>query len=77
MSKEKAVRDAAAALKTAIAEAEAAGYRVDWPANAGGLGAIGISETGRMKAAPAPQAEPATAEAVAETGDATKPRGKK
>lgn len=58
MSKEKAVRDAARALKTAIAEAEAEGFRVDWPARAADLDAIGISETGKVKAVPA-ASEPA------------------
>lgn len=52
-SKEHAVRDAAAALAKAIAEATAEGYRVDWPASAAGLGAIAISATGKVKAPPA------------------------
>lgn len=47
-TKEQAVRDAAAALKTAIAEAVAAGYRVDWPGNADDLDKIAISATGAV-----------------------------
>jgi hypothetical protein len=46
---EKAVRDAAAALKTAINEAVTAGYRIDWPSNAAGLDTIAISETAAVK----------------------------
>lgn len=42
---EQAVRDAAEALKTAINEARAAGYRVDWPGNSDGLDRISISAT--------------------------------
>jgi hypothetical protein len=48
MDKEQAVRDAALALKTAIEEAVAAGYRVDLPSLAGDLDKIAISETGKM-----------------------------
>lgn len=42
---EKAVRDAAEALRLAIGEAEAAGYRIAWPHRAADLPGIGISET--------------------------------
>lgn len=49
VNKEQAVRDAAATLKTAIAEAAAAGYRIDWPGNVAGLDTIAISETGAVK----------------------------
>lgn len=45
---EQAVRDAALALRDAIADAVAAGYRIDWPSNAAGLDKIAISETGRI-----------------------------
>lgn len=51
---EQAVRDAAAALGTALTEATAAGYRIHWPSNAAGLDAIAISETGRVGAAARP-----------------------
>jgi hypothetical protein len=47
-SKEQAVRDAAVALKTAIADATAAGYRIVWPANATELEQIAISATGAV-----------------------------
>jgi hypothetical protein len=46
---EQAVRDAAAALKKAITEAKAAGYRIHWPSNADGLDTIAISETSAVK----------------------------
>ena len=39
-----AVRDAAAALHTAIAQAEAGGCKVEWPRRASGLPAIAVSE---------------------------------
>lgn len=55
---EKNVRDAAAALKKAIDEARAAGYRIDWPANSDGLVPIPISETAKVRA-PEPTANPA------------------
>lgn len=41
------VRKAAQKLHDAIAEAEAAGYRVLFPRNHGGLPGIAISETGK------------------------------
>jgi hypothetical protein len=53
---EQAVRDAAAALSTAITEAVAAGYRVAWPSNPTGLDTIAISETGAVNQ---PEPEPA------------------
>ncbi len=53
-TKDHAVRAAAQKLQTAIAEAEAAGYRVTWPGNALGLGAIAVSETAAV--APPPPA---------------------
>lgn len=55
---EQAVRDAAAALKTAIIKATASGYRVDWPGNLAGLDTIAISETGAAKQ-PEPEPQPA------------------
>lgn len=45
---EQAVRDAAVALKVAITEATAAGYRVHWPTNAVDLDKVAISETGAV-----------------------------
>lgn len=45
---EQAVRDAAVALKKAITEAEAAGYRVNLPAQAGDLDKVAISETSKV-----------------------------
>lgn len=48
MTKDVAVREAAQALRAAIGEAEAAGYRVAWPSTAGGLGSIAVSETARV-----------------------------
>jgi hypothetical protein len=66
---EQAVRDAAAALKTAITEAVAAGYRVEWPSNVAGLDTIAISETGKMK-----QPEPVV-QAIAPSRPAAKPFG--
>ncbi|TPL40696.1 hypothetical protein [Mesorhizobium sp. B2-4-6] len=53
---EKAVRDAAAALKTAIAAAEAGGYRVDFPRHASQLEAIAVSST-RKNHKPEPKAD--------------------
>jgi hypothetical protein len=53
-TKEQAVRDAAGALKSAIAEATAAGYRVAWPANADGLDSIAVSATAATVEEPAP-----------------------
>lgn len=47
MSQERAVRDAAAKLAGALADAEAAGLRVIWPRTAAGLGALVISATAR------------------------------
>lgn len=47
MSQERAVRDAAANLAGALADAEAAGLRVIWPRTAAGLGALVISATAR------------------------------
>lgn len=52
------VRAAAAALQEAIEAAVAAGYRVDWPAQAADLSRIAISETGRVQAAVAPVPTP-------------------
>jgi hypothetical protein len=48
MDKEQAVRDAALALQSAIADAVAAGYRVNWPGNAADLDKIEISATGKV-----------------------------
>lgn len=56
-AKAHAVRDAAARLAQAIAEATAAGYRVDWPASPAGLPGIAVSETGAVRAAPVAAAE--------------------
>jgi len=44
---EKAVREAASALKSAIGEAEKAGYRTTLPANWRDLDAIPVSETAK------------------------------
>lgn len=44
-AKEKAVRDAAAALATAIADAKEAGFTIAWPRRAEDLAFIQISET--------------------------------
>jgi hypothetical protein len=52
---EQAVRDAALALKTAIGEAVAAGFRVNLPAQVGDLDKVAISETAKM-----PPREPLT-----------------
>lgn len=49
-SHEETVRAAACALKSAIGDAEKAGYKVAWPRNAVALDAIGISETGARAA---------------------------
>lgn len=46
-AKEKAVRDAAAALAVALAEAKEAGLVVTWPARPDGLNSIEISETAK------------------------------
>lgn len=48
MSDEQTVREAALALQNAIADAVAAGYRVEWPGNAAGLNTIAISETAKV-----------------------------
>lgn len=65
MSHERAVRDAAAKLAGALADAEAAGLRVIWPRTAAGLGALVISATARAIA----PVLPAAVEAQAEAGD--------
>lgn len=58
---EQAVRDAAAALKTAIESATAAGYRVHWPGRAADLDRIEISGTARVVTTePAKPAAPQT-----------------
>lgn len=51
---ETTVREAALALKKAINEADAAGYRIAWPGNAASLEHIAISETGRVGATEKP-----------------------
>jgi len=48
-AKEKAVREAAAQLATAIEQAAAAGYVVTWPQSADELRRIAISETAKAK----------------------------
>lgn len=53
---EQNVRDAAEALRAAVEEAEANGYRVSLPGRASDLGAIAISETGARNA-PLPAGE--------------------
>lgn len=63
-SKEDAVRNAAADLKSAIDDAVAAGLRVSWPHRAADLGNIGISETGRVKVATEVLVDPKTAQTV-------------
>jgi hypothetical protein len=72
--KEKPVRDAALALKTAIDEATAAGYRIEWPGNPSGLATIAISETGRVgeaeKPAPGDEYESMTKAALVELATA-------
>lgn len=63
-AKEKAVRDAAAVLSVAIAEARAAGFVVTWPSRSDGLDTIEISETGESHptvAVTAPGTDPAVA----------------
>lgn len=51
--KEKAVRDAAASLHSAIADARKAGFAVVWPRTVEGLASIAISETGKAVTEPA------------------------
>lgn len=46
MNEDKAVRDAALVFQTAIADALAAGYRVNWPGNAAALDKMEISASG-------------------------------
>lgn len=58
-TKEKNIRQAAARLADAIEDGRKAGLRVVWPANAEGLTAIAISETGKVKQ-PSPVAAEAT-----------------
>lgn len=72
MSKDQTVRKAAAALQEAIAEAEQAGFRVNWPARPADLARIEISATGAARetvretaAKAAPKAAPATKGSVA------------
>ena len=48
-AEETAVRDAAQALCNAISTAEAAGYRVHWPASARDLPGIALSETAKVE----------------------------
>lgn len=55
---EQAVRDAAVALKTAIVEAEKAGYRVNLPAQVGDLDKVAISETGKVAPEERPPRQP-------------------
>jgi len=54
MSQETAVREAAAKLADALADADAAGLRVIWPRTPDGLRAMVISATARA-IAPAPE----------------------
>lgn len=49
-AKEKAVRDAAAALHSAIVAAKGSGLVVTWPSNPDGLLHLSISETARATA---------------------------
>jgi hypothetical protein len=57
-AKEKAVREAAANLHTAISEASAAGYHVNWPLRHEDLAAIEISEGASVETdEPAPVTE--------------------
>jgi hypothetical protein len=55
-SKEQAVRDAALALQTAIADATVEGLRVNWPTNPAGLSRMEISEAAKVSA-PTPAGE--------------------
>ncbi|MDP1867001.1 MAG: hypothetical protein Q8L13_11760 [Bradyrhizobium sp.] len=64
---DKTVRSAATALQKAIADAHKAGYRVAWPSRPEDLGAIAISETGKVKPAAAQAARPATSTGEAKT----------
>lgn len=65
-SKERAVRSAAKELGEAIAAAVAAGYRIEWPASAAGLGAINVSATAKVaEEKPAKAAKPAAPEPLA------------
>lgn len=68
MDKEQAVRDAALALKTAITEAAAAGYRVEWPGKADDLDRIAVSSTSKVVEEAKPPA--------ASTGFASRPAAK-
>ena len=56
---EKAVRDAASALRVAIETAETLGFRVDLPRRAKDLDAIAISATAKYHATIVPALEPA------------------
>ena len=54
-TKEKAIRDAAAALLDAITRGKEAGIVVSWPSKPEGLATISISETKNAAEASAPQ----------------------
>lgn len=54
MTPDDAVREAARNLQQAIAVAQAEGYLVAWPSRPADLGAIAVSETGRVGAAAPP-----------------------
>jgi hypothetical protein len=49
------VRDCASALKTAIQEATAEGYRVAWAGRLAELDTIAVSETGKVKPVETPK----------------------
>jgi len=52
-SPEQVLRDAATAFRDALSKADKAGFAVTWPRSADGLGSLQISQTGRVKSAPA------------------------
>lgn len=51
MDHEKRVREAGAAFAAAVRDARKAGYSVPWPSNVDAADNLGISETGKAKAA--------------------------
>jgi hypothetical protein len=61
VNNETVVREAAKALRKAIDEATAAGYRIAWPSNVAGLDTIAISETAAAVKPPAPAEKSAPA----------------
>lgn len=68
MNKEKAVRDAAEALRVAIANATDAGLVVIWPRDADGLERIAVSQTGKASVVMTTDATMVDAETAAKAG---------